>query len=117
MSRLGSAVRARSSLAMTRRVVTAASLSMFGVLLTGQQSWAAGTAIESTNDTTAAGVGPELLGIPVLTLVWAMTGVLAIAVGMTIASRGARRRAAANTAHGGQAVTVQTVANPDEGRR
>lgn len=82
-----SAVSARS---IASRAATVASLTVIALLAAGPLSWAAGSDSEAT---TAAAPAPELLGIPLLTLVWALTGVLAIVAGLTIASRGHRRPA------------------------
>ena len=62
------------------------SLSVIALLVAGQPSWA-GAGV----DTTAAASTPELLGVPLLTLVWGLTGVLAVVAGLTFASRGARQ--------------------------
>jgi hypothetical protein len=76
-------------LSVAARAGTVVALTTTALLTIGQLSWAA------ADTGSAAAATPELLGIPVLTLVWALTGVLAIVVGMTIASRGVRHRAVA----------------------
>jgi ABC-type anion transport system duplicated permease subunit len=82
--------RTGSSLSVAVRAGTVVALTTTALLTIGQLSWAA-----ADTGSDAAAAAPELLGIPVLTVVWALTGVLAIVVGMTIASRGVRHRAVA----------------------
>lgn len=75
-----------------RRMSTVIVLSGLAVLTAAVPSWASGAGADA-----AAVPGPELLGMPLLTLLWALSGLLAVAVGLLIASRSVTRRAVAPT--------------------
>lgn len=93
MHGLGDAAQVRSAAATVRGAATVVLVSMLTLLAVAGPSWGS----ETAGTDSAAVPGPELLGVPLLTFVWALSGVLAVVVGLMIASRSTAHRASGGT--------------------
>lgn len=105
MRGLGDGARTLLPPSVIQRVTAVVALSGLAALLTAVPSWA-GSGTGSNSDTgagvtgagSAAVPGPEVLGIPLLTVAWAISGLLAVLIGLVVASRRVTQRAVSGPA-------------------